>query len=407
MKKDVRRQTVELPKGFIPKLRSALHLSENEKPRVSYLSLANDVARVQKIWADGSHDPKSQKATYAGMFFELVDFLGAEGQLFSVKDTQPLENQPVRIECLDTGDNQVLLKQIVERIQGFRPHLLIVSPSISPDIVPLVAGDFATVYYGHSLLWPSRWDGPEARLSELFKRWVRRQRYAKQLKDVAGLLAASDVCRQQFRGIVGSSCPEVSVLRQFVHAAEVRRKNAMRNLLFVGGMDDWSGVRDLVSSFEKLRELHPKLTLTLIGDGPLRDEFEAKAKTIEGLSFASGFDAQIQQEQVLNADLLVVSEPADTLIATPTFLPEALVCGTPALVSSTVPLAKAESVGCAVYRADDYGDLEKQILNLYENEGAYRELCAKLPLDDAPYRDASQSWGSGIAQIFGKIAGIR
>lgn len=402
-----RRRAVELPDGFLPRLRTALSLREDEKPRLSYLSLANDVARVQQYWAEGVQDPKSQKATYAGMFFELIEALDAEGQLFSIKETKPPRGQPVRIERLDdaNGDKADLVPQIIARIQGFRPHLLVVSPSVPIDIVANVARDFPTVFYAHSLFWPARWDGPDVGLKDRLKRWVRCRRYQNKLADVAGLIAASDVCLQQFRAITGGEVPEVSVTRQLLTAPEVKSKSSMRRLLFVGGMDRQSGVRDLVASFEKLQGHCPDLQLTLIGDGPFRAEMEAKAENTEGMHFASGFDAQVQAAQVQLADLLVVPEPADALTGTPVFLPEALVCGVPALVSSTVPLSSAERVGCDIFKAGDFGEMENRLRHLYGDD-AYQDLCARVPVDDAPYRDATQSWGSGIARIFGEIAGI-
>ena len=70
---------VEVPAGLPDALRKTLGLRRDERFRISYLSLANDVARVQHYWAQGEGDPRSQKATYAGMFFELVEKLGAEG----------------------------------------------------------------------------------------------------------------------------------------------------------------------------------------------------------------------------------------------------------------------------------------------------------------------------------------
>lgn len=400
---------MNLPDGFATRLHAALGLTGTEKPRVSYVSLANDVARVQRFWVSGVQDPKSQKATYAGMFFDLVEALGAEGQLFSVKETDPVAGLSVRIEKLDS-DGAVggeVIHQIVDRIRAFCPHLVVVSPSISPDIIPMIASEFPTVYYGHSLLWPAHFDRPKATLKERLVRWVRLRRNAKKLKGVAGLIAASEACMRQYRSIIGHPVHEVSVTRQILSPVHVTTKSQMRHLLYVGGIEDWGGVAALVASFKTLRAQCPELTLTLIGDGPRRAEFEAMANSYNGLSFASGFDAEVQQQQVAKADLLVVPEPADALIGTPTFLPEGLINGLPALVSSTTPLREAEQDLCVVYQAGDQRDLEETLRRLYLDDDAYGTISDRLPLDDASFRDASLSWGSGIAQIFGKIAGIQ
>ncbi len=401
--KSKREKFIELPEGFGTQLRNDLALVEDEKPRISYLSLANDVARVQQYWVDGVHDPKSQKATYAGMFFELVEALGAQGQLFSTKDTKAPLEQPVQIERFDASSAN-LIGQVVARIQAFKPHLLVISPSVSPDIIPMLAQDFPTVYYAHSLLWPARWDCDDASLKERLKRWVRSRRFKNKLKNVKGVIAASDVCLRQFRAIVGNDYPEETVTRQFLHVSKQVEKKSMRNLLYIGGLDDWSGVNAAVAVFKAIKADLPNLTLSLIGEGPKQAEYEEMAPTVDGLRFVSKFDATEQMKQVAMADLLIVPEIAQTLTGMPFYLPEALVCGLPALVSSSVPLRDDEERGCVVYKAGDQEDMIRQIRRLYGDTAEYKDLAGKLPLNEDPFRDASQSWGSGIARIFGHIA---
>ena len=106
------------------------------------------------------------------------------------------------------------------------------------------------------------------------------------------------------------------------------------------------------------------------------------------------------------AGLLVIPSPAVNSQGGPDYLPEALVCGVPALVSSSVFVTEAEKPACFTYKSENLDDLCAQILKLNNDPVAYRSLRASLPFDSAPYFDRTKSWGSGIAWLAGKLSGV-
>lgn len=401
---------VELADGFPADLRASLGLLPDEKPRVCYLSLANDVARVQQYWVSGENDPRSQKATFAGMFFDVVKALDAEGLLFSTFPTEPPTDQAVTIAAVPLeagqGHHEIPIELIVDRLAQFDPHLVMISPSLPLEIIPEIAAKFTTVYYAHSLFWPCDWDSVALPLKARLKRFVRTRRARAKLKNVKAVMAPSEVCLRQFQTVVKRDIPSFICERQFYQEPQTAFEHRPSNLLFVGEMNDHSGVASLVSAFQEAKQQLPDLTLTLVGDGPKRSHFETLADATEGLTFASGYDADGQRQAVAAAGLLVIPTPANNSHGGPEYLPEALVCGVPALVSSSVFLTETEKPACLIYQANDLDDLLAMILKLNNDPVAYRSLRASLPLDSAPYFDRTKSWGSGIAWLAGKLSGV-
>jgi glycosyltransferase involved in cell wall biosynthesis len=401
---------VELPDGFAADLRSSLGLAPDEKPRLCYLSLANDVARVQQFWVNGENDPRSQKATFAGMFFDVVKALDGAGLLFSTHPTEPPAGQAVTIANLahrvGQDHHDIEFGPILERLAQFAPHMVMISPSLPPDIVPEIAVKYPTVYYAHSLFWPSDWDADRRSLKLRVKRFVRMRRARARLKNVKAVMAPSELSLGQFRAVVKRDVPSFICERQFYEEPQTASGRKPSNLLFVGGIDDHSGVADLVTAFSQAKQKLPELNLTLVGDGPKRQHFEKLAEATDGLNFASGFDAIAQQRAVAEAGLLVIPSPAVNSQGGPDYLPEALVCGVPALVSSSVFVTEAEKPACFTYKSENLDDLCAQILKLNNDPVAYRSLRASLPFDSAPYFDRTKSWGSGIAWLAGKLSGV-
>jgi len=89
-----------VPEGVIAELRKKFSVQDDEKLRLSYLSIADDVARVQKLWVNRETDYAAVRQSHSALFFELVEKLDAQGVLFSLADTAALEGQRVRVEKL-------------------------------------------------------------------------------------------------------------------------------------------------------------------------------------------------------------------------------------------------------------------------------------------------------------------
>ena len=401
---------VEIAEGLPAALRVKLRLADGEKLRLSYLSLANDVARVQRFWAEGKGDPRSQKATYAGMFFELVEKLDAEGLLVSLFDTEPPSNQPVKIgrvdrEVADNGGKSIV-DQVAEHVRDFRPHLVVISPSIPGEIVPKVADVCPTVYYAHSLLWPVDWGHRGAPLKARLRKFVRALRSRRNLTNISGILASSNIALEQALGVSKGALPMETARNQFIFPPKSLCPSTARRILFIGEFESKAGVDLLVSAFREVRAKFTDATLTMIGTGPKNEELSRLGESLDGLSVQVGFDAESHQQALENSDLVVVSDFYSAMKALPTYLPEALISGIPALISSATPANMEELAHCETYQWDDPDDLVRQLKRLMLDDAAFQKLQSILPMDASPYFDRSQSWGSGIARLLAKIYGI-
>lgn len=401
---------VEIPDGLPEALRIKLNLASGEKLRLCYLSLANDVARVQQFWAQGLGDPRSQKATYAGMFFELVDKLGGQGLLVSQFDTEPPSDQAVKIAKIDRQlekDGQKTVNdQVVEQVTTFQPHLVVVSPSISAEIIPKLYKICPTVYYAHSLFWPLNWDHGVMSLKDRARKLVRGRRHRKNLSGISGLLASSDISLRQTQKMIGDGLPFAVTRNQYIQPPQILNPKSAQNMLYVGEFSDTARVDLIIEAYKMVAAETAGIKLTMIGTGPKNDELSALGAKIDGLEVHVGFDAHKIQAELQAAGLVIVADDFSAKKALPTYLPEALIQGVPALISSNVPANPEEQAHCETFQSGDLADLVRRLKLLVTDDQAYQALCAKLPMDAAPYYDRSQSWGSGIARLFAKIYGI-
>lgn len=393
-------QFVELPEG--------LPRTNGEPLRLSYVSIANDVARVQQYWANGQGDPRSQRATYAGMFFELVEKLGAEGLLFTTFDTQPPDGQAVQIDRLAYRrgkDPQAgLVDELDAKIRAFQPHFLIVSPSVPAALIKRVSSVCPTIFYAHSLFWPAAWDLPDATIKQKLRRQVRILKNRRNFRGLKAVIASSDLGLKQFGAVSGSKIASKVVERQFYQTVEPVSSPSSRNLLYVGSFNPNSGAEMVIEGYQSLLKHVPDLKLTMIGEGSNAEEFSGLAEKNAGLEVTRGFDAEAQRVAVQKSGLLIVPEPPENVAATTVYLAEALVCGVPALVSSSTPTTEIERPGCAVFKAGDLASFEAELGKLVQDPNEYQRLLKQVPINSAPYFDRKQSWGSAIADMLKDFA---
>lgn len=399
-----------LPDGFADALRGSAGIGHDRKLRLSYISLASDVAEVQQHWVKGEQDPKSLRATYAAMFIELVEKLDAEGLIFSRLDTPSVPGHAVQIATVENKDagyfDPDLRAELEAHIARFQPDFLIVSPSVSPDMIAAVSVHCPTLFYLPSLFWPIEWDAPSATLTERARRFVRSFRSKRQLTGVQGAIWEVGCVLKQTPRTLPRDVLEAKAVPQFYAPVTPRVRTQARKALFVGTFWDANGIFFLIEAFKPVAKKYPDARLIVVGDGTERAAVEDMAAALPWLDLRLGYSAERQLEAVHEADLLVVPDLAQSIKASVEFLPEALVQGLPALISSSVAATDEERACCAEFQAGDMAGLSEQLDRLWGDDAAFQALAAKGPLDPAPYFDRSQSWGSAIAKLLAKIAGI-
>jgi glycosyltransferase involved in cell wall biosynthesis len=148
------------------------------------------------------------------------------------------------------------------------------------------------------------------------------------------VFAASRDLQARLTGRFGLPPERVSVVpcgvetEIFYPAPEGAPADGPARLLFVGDLVGPKGVTELVEAVGQVRANGVPLTLDVVGDGPLRDELEAKAG--EGVTFHGTLPRPAVAERMRGADCLVLPSHNE---GTPVSVMEALTCGIPVVAS--------------------------------------------------------------------------
>ena len=141
--------------------------------------------------------------------------------------------------------------------------------------------------------------------------------------------------------------------------------------LFVGRLSPEKGIDTLLSAW---RLLGPRITLKVIGDGPMRAEVESAAAGIDGLEYLGWQERDRLMEYMGRAEFLVVPsiwyEP-QSLAAV-----EALACGTPVIAADIGALSEVVAHGETglLFRPGDAVDLAAKVERLLANDDERRAM---------------------------------
>ena len=103
-------------------------------------------------------------------------------------------------------------------------------------------------------------------------------------------------------------------------------------LLWIKSMDDAGNPCLMVQAFARLRQVLPGATLTMIGDGVLREEAQTLAQSLDApIDFAGRVSYTALKESYARADVFVISSAVDNQ---PCTLIEASACGIPVVATA-------------------------------------------------------------------------
>lgn len=156
-----------------------------------------------------------------------------------------------------------------------------------------------------------------------------------------------------------------------------------RTLLYVGQLIPRKNVGSIINAMDRLSDL--RINLSVVGDGPMRDQLENRAKSSgQNITFHGFVPRSKIFHYYLESDLLVLPSKEEVWGLV---INEALACGVPVIVSSkcgcATDLVRDGFNGC-IYNLEDTGDLSETLREAFQNRNKFAEPDAIM--DDARNR---------------------
>lgn len=149
---------------------------------------------------------------------------------------------------------------------------------------------------------------------------------------------------------------------------------SIKNIISVGRLDQFKDHKTLIYAFSKIANINPDLTVTIYGEGILRNQLQnlIKSLNLEQRIFLSGIDLNIDQ-RLLDADLFVFPSISEGF---PNALCEAMSYGLPVIAADcpgNMNIVTQELDGL-LFKCSDAEELSKCMLRLINDN----ELRSKL-----------------------------
>jgi len=391
-----------VPEGVIAELRKKFSVQDDEKLRLSYLSIADDVARVQKLWVNRETDYAAVRQSHSALFFELVEKLDAQGVLFSLADTAALEGQRVRVEKLTryttSGyyEDRKCLTDMIARLDRFKPHAVVISQSLPGWVFNEISRRYPALLYMASRFWLD--DESHARGIAGLKHFVGVQRKRRSLHHCKGVIGGVEAVKPEAELLMGKGIPFEVEIPQFFPLPANRERPQARRILAFGPISRQSDIHDLVGAFPDLRNAYDDLELTIAGYGPAADAMKEQTKASAGITFAGQLEYVEFVKELELADLCVIFEGGARLAPELRGLAAPL-AGVPLLRHAQTPILDELRPKTLVYSGDAQDGLVNAVRRLVEDDALYQAALVGLPVADASFRDPSQSWGSAVLRL--------
>lgn len=181
-----------------------------------------------------------------------------------------------------------------------------------------------------------------------------------------------------------------------------------KTIICVGRLSPEKGQAGLLRAFAKVRSLHPRLELRLVGDGPERGALQALASEL-GLSSAVTFAGRLPEEEVLaeiaHSDLLVLPSFMEGL---PIVLMEAMAVGVPVIASRVAGIPELVEDGATglLFTPSNWDELASAIDRLIGDETLQARLVERAKAKVAAEFDTRKS-AAELARLFTSASGNR
>jgi glycosyltransferase involved in cell wall biosynthesis len=389
--------------------------------RILFVPGPGDVHGTWAHWSQGRDDPSIPSIGYSQQVYEFAQRIGAQVTVLSEHplpaDAPHAPDAPVRFErhCprggRGLGYHRARVAEalgIVRRAAALRADVILCQRHLDhfwPLAIARALG-IAVVVSLHNTFWPiHRAPSRKERLLGALNGLALRALCLGRSGDP--VICVSEAIRAQLRRICGPGFDRASVqVPQYPEswrAAWTQRPEGrpVRRLLYVGRVEESKGVMLLLDAFTRLAEAHPGVTLHYLGGGGHLDALRAavgRSPVADRIEIAGQVDGARVRAEMGRADILVcptTTRFAEGLAKTPV---EAVLCGVPSVVSSTVPCADLLGEAARVFPADDAGALRDTLDSLLRDPGALLRMNAATRRQRDRFLDRDLSLAARIAQ---------
>jgi glycogen(starch) synthase len=387
-------------------IRHRLGLTETDALRVAFAPGPGDVAGTFRYWQSKQHEPRVPIIAYSLMFYELMDQLRADCLVISllpVKSSldqrhnrvcfEPIVIRPASDRWSYLWNQYRFANQLCSIIERFDPHVIVTSTHNPTRSWLRLSKGRKLILSAHNTFWPQ--GTPPTNLKGRWKKAL----LAYRAKSLDAAICTSNECARQIAELTQNRILGEVACPQIVERYKIEQRSEVRNLLFLGRIEEPKGVFLLLDVFEQLAPHYPFLTLTLAGSGEAESALKERA-------LRSAFSSRIKLLGRIDSKGVHAAIAASDLVVCPTMTNfneglavvgfEAAAHGIPTLLSSVVPAAKLLGESCTVYQADDAVSFNKALRELIDRPESYRRRCSATASVRGLIYDRTLSWGSGL-----------
>jgi glycosyltransferase involved in cell wall biosynthesis len=193
----------------------------------------------------------------------------------------------------------------------------------------------------------------------------------------AAVCTFKECCAQvgALRGIKDGLFQEVPQLLERFKVPE-RKSETPNHLLFLGRLEPFKGISDLLDVFEVLAPKHPEITLDFAGSGSAEEELVKRiirSPARERIRFLGQLSGGDVHTALAGSDLLICPTRS-TKEGLALVVPEAAAHGVPSLLSSVVPAKELVPEACIEFPADDTAALRDRLEEVLSSSYKFSDL---------------------------------
>jgi glycosyltransferase involved in cell wall biosynthesis len=334
------------------------------------------------------------------MFYELIEQLEAEAQVFSMTSVSTPRDGPFHFEAVPrdgwSGRWSYLRSQrryvsaLARRLRAFDPHVVIIGSDVPAFGWRALAGSHKVLLSVHNTFWPMGQtpDSPKGRARRRILSW--------QSARVDGAVCTSLECQRQINAIAPRPIASFVEHPQLVRPFEQVRSPNRRSMLFLGRIEENKGIFLLLDTMRDLMDRYLDLTLTYAGTGSQDDALRARIAALgsDRVRFAGQLPAAGVHAAIAQAGLLVCPTTSGFNEGLALVGFEGAAHGVPTLLSSVVPARDFLGQGCFVFKADDKASLIETLDRIQRDSTQYAAACGHLEPVAGRMLDRSLSWGT-------------